>query len=285
MRHPYQRPYEGQPVAFLTQHGKQDLVRDELQAALGCVLVHTDAYDTDQLGTFTRDIDRMGSQLEAARKKVELGLALTGARVAMSSEGAFSMDPYSGLIPWNTEIVLWKDLDRGMEVTGWAHGAALGLHRSIRTLAELEQFAVEAQFPSHHLVLRPDHQDHSQVHKGLHDEASLKAAFEASMAASEHGVVFAENDLRAFCNPTRQAMIRQALQDLIQKLTSICPSCASPGFVLHQKIPGLPCSACGDATRMPVAEVWQCAACGTKEERQVNQGQLADPSRCDACNP
>ena len=41
-------------VAFLTQHGKQDLVKTPLESALACELVHTDAYDTDQLGTYTR---------------------------------------------------------------------------------------------------------------------------------------------------------------------------------------------------------------------------------------
>ena len=61
--------YQGRQVAILTQHGKQDLVRGPLEAALGCQLVHTDGYDTDQLGTFTRELTRAGSQLDAARKK------------------------------------------------------------------------------------------------------------------------------------------------------------------------------------------------------------------------
>lgn len=285
MRHYFERPYESQQVAFLTQHGKQDLVRDELQAALGCVLVHTDEHDTDQLGTFTRDIDRMGSQLEAARKKVELGLSLTGARVAMSSEGAFSMDPYSGLMPWNTEIVLWKDLDHGIEVMGWAHGAAKSMHRSLKTLAELDQFAAEAGFPSHYLALRPDHDSHPDIIKGLKDRHSLHQAFEQALAKSAQGVVFVENDLRAFCNPTRQVVIRKAVQDLIGKLLCACPSCTRPGFTVKKKIPGLPCLACGAKTRMPIAEIWHCQVCKTESQRPVNDGELANPSRCEFCNP
>ncbi len=87
------RFYEGRTVAFLTQHGKQDLVREPLEAALGCQLVHTDGYDTDQLGTFTRELTRAGSQLDAARKKASIGMALTGASVGLASEGAFGPDP------------------------------------------------------------------------------------------------------------------------------------------------------------------------------------------------
>jgi hypothetical protein len=93
------RFYEGRPVAFLTQHGKQDLVRGPLETALGCRLVHTDAHDTDQLGTFTRELTRAGSQLDAARKKATLGMALTGTSVGMASEGSFGPDPFGAFMP------------------------------------------------------------------------------------------------------------------------------------------------------------------------------------------
>lgn len=91
--------YQGRQVAFLTQHGKQNLIRTPLEGALGCQLVHTDGYDTDQLGTFTRDVARPGSQLAAARRKANIGMELTGAHVGIASEGAFGPDPFAGLIP------------------------------------------------------------------------------------------------------------------------------------------------------------------------------------------
>ncbi len=277
--------YQDHPVAFLTQHGKQDLVRTDLEAALGCHLLHTQAYDTDQLGTFTRDVVRPSTQIAAAREKATIGMALTGARVGLASEGAFSPDPFAGIMLWNTELLLWVDADRGLEVAAWASGPAQSAHQTLESIDELRRFAALAQFPSHHVVLRPEHADHTQLHKGLSDMPSLLAAFEQAKAASGNGRVFAENDLRAFCNPTRQAMIRRALHDLIHKLSSACPSCAAPGYTVMQKKPGLPCQDCGEPTRMPVAEVWRCQACGAEEQRLVSSGLLADPSRCDACNP
>ena len=60
--------YKNHKVAFLTQHGKQMLLREPLETALGCELVHTDGYDTDLLGTFTRDQIRPSSQIEAEKK-------------------------------------------------------------------------------------------------------------------------------------------------------------------------------------------------------------------------
>jgi hypothetical protein len=277
--------YEGRQVALLTQHGKQDLVRAPLEAALGCQLVHTDGYNTDQLGTFTRELTRAGSQLDAARKKAAIGMALTGATLGLASEGSFGADPYGAFMPWNTEVVLWVDRLSGHEVTGFAHGPARSLHKMVKSPQELERFAQEAGFPEHQLVLRPEHPEHPDMDKGIHDHDALMRAFHLAHAKSSNGTVFAENDLRAFANPTRQKMIVKATQDLIQKLLSSCPSCATPGYWLTQQIPGLPCRVCGNLTRLPKAEIWRCKQCGQKEQRAMHALPWADPARCDVCNP
>ena len=279
------RFYEGCPIAFLTQHGKQDLVREPLEAALGCHLVHTDGYDTDQLGTFTRELTRAGSQLDAARKKANIGMALTGASVGLASEGSFGPDPFGAFMPWNTEVLLWVDRVHAIEVTGFAHGPAQSLHRMVTTLQELERFATDARFPEHHLVLRPEHAEHPDMDKGIRDRETLLKAFRLAQAKSAHGVVFVENDLRAFSNPTRQRTILKATEDLIQKLLSACPSCNAPGYWFSQHIPGLPCRACGSLTRLPKAEVWGCKKCGHEERKTLNAQPWADPARCDFCNP
>ena len=75
------KPYSGRQVALLTKHGKQDLLQPILENGLNCTLLHTEDFDTDQLGTFTRDIHRQGSQLDAARRKAKIGMELTGVRL------------------------------------------------------------------------------------------------------------------------------------------------------------------------------------------------------------
>ena len=126
--------YQGRQVAILTQHGKQDLVRGPLEAALGCQLVHTDGYDTDQLGTFTRELTRAGSQLDAARKKAVIGMALIDTSLGLASEGSFGPDPFGAFMHWNTEVVLWVDRMSELEVTGFAHGPAQSHHRMAKPL-------------------------------------------------------------------------------------------------------------------------------------------------------
>jgi len=190
-----------------------------------------------------------------------------------------------GFLSWNTEILLWVDQARGIELTGLAQGPAQSMHREVQTLNELKSFAIEAKFPEHHLVLRPYHKGHPEIFKNIRDEQSLLKAFHLAKEKSSNRVVFVENDLRAFCNPTRQEIIREAAKDLIQKLLSACPTCKAPGYWRTKQIPGLLCSCCESKTRLPVAEVWCCQACYFEEQREINSGILADPSKCDFCNP
>jgi aspartyl-tRNA synthetase len=74
-------------------------------------------------------------------------------------------------MPWNTELLLWVDPARELEVTGIAHGPAQSLHRTVNSLDELMRFAQDAKFPEHHLVMRPEHEDHLQIVKNIHDAA------------------------------------------------------------------------------------------------------------------
>lgn len=283
--HPVHLAYAGLRVSLLTQHGKQHVLRSVLESGLGCQLVHTDGFDTDLLGTFTQDVARAGSQLEACRRKARIGMALTDAAVGIASEGAFGPDPFAGLMPWNTEMVLWVDSRQGTEVTGLAQGPAQSMQKTVMTADELMRFADEALFPEHHLVLRPDHPEHPEIFKGLADAPSLLAAFHAAQAISPQGQVFVENDLRAFCNPTRQGLIRQAGEDLVRKLGSFCPHCQAPGYWLRQRESGRLCKACQKPTQLPVAEIWSCPQCAHAERRPINAGQWALPGQCDFCNP
>ena len=57
--------YAGRRIALLTQHGKERVVAPVLRRALGCNVELVSGYDTDRLGTFTRDIPREGTQIEA----------------------------------------------------------------------------------------------------------------------------------------------------------------------------------------------------------------------------
>lgn len=276
--------YKGERVSFPTLHGKEKVVAPELLQSTGLELVHINTIDTDQLGTFTREIPRYGTQLEAARKKATLGMEISGLSLGLASEGAFSNDPFTGILPWNFEILIFIDTKRELEIIGQFGGPAQSASKSIKTWREVENFLIQAQFPSHHLVIRPDDENHPECQKGINDLNALKLAFHWAMENSTHGKVFLENDLRAHANPTRMGNILNAAKNLCLKLNSLCPECQSPGFHVSQLKKGLPCALCSLPTQQVQAEIWTCPKCKHETLKQLEY-KNADPSRCSHCNP
>lgn len=281
----HEKPYWGLKASLLTQHGKESVICPELLMNNGLEVIHVSEYDTDKLGSFTRDIPRYGSQLDAARKKARIGMELSGTQIGIASEGAFSNDPYTGLLPWNYELVLLVDDSRNIEIAGFFGGEAQSASKQISSWNELIEFLPEARFPSHQLVVRPDDQYHLECRKGLNTLETLREAYDWAIRLSKNGAVFIENDLRAHTNPTRMANILKATQDLAKKLDSLCPECKSPGFSITETKKGLPCSHCGAPTNLPISSVWKCLGCKYHREVVIAHQSAADPSRCNLCNP
>jgi len=278
-------PYAGQRVALLTQHGKERVIAPVLDPGLGCTVQLVSGFDTDQLGTFTREIPREGTQVEAARRKARQGMALSGLPLGLASEGSFGPDPFTGMFPWNVEVLVWVDDTRGLEVVGVAQGPARNGHVLSGAWREIEAFAQREGFPQQQLVIRPDDEDGEPLHKGVADWAQLRQGFDEALARSRHGWVFVEHDLRAFAHPERMARIGQAAQDLLQRLQSACPACTAPGFGVSHREPGLPCAACGSPTSSYRSEVRACPACGHRTEHPRTDRFTAEPAHCGQCNP
>jgi hypothetical protein len=276
--------YAGASFALLTKHGKKRAIAPCFAEKLGATVTVTDTFDTDTLGTFTREIPRFGNQLDAARKKAELAIELTGCPLGLGSEGSFIPGPF-GLGSFNLEVITLVDRVRNLVITGAirqpGHHAA-GTFASWEALAE---FATKAKFPSHALVLRPDGENHSHIHKGLADQESLRAAYDECRALAKAGAVFAESDLRAHLNPTRMENIGAACDDLIARMMRACPACFTPGFGLAKIETGLPCSWCGAPTNDWQAEEFRCVACTHIESKPRTDRQKADPGLCPNCNP
>lgn len=280
-------PYAGRPIAFLTQHGKEQVVSPILNKALGCQIERVSGFNTDELGTFTRDIPRYGTQLDAARRKARIGMELSGLDLGLASEGSFGSDPHTGLFPWNIEILLLIDDTRNIEVVGIHQGPASSDHAWIADWPELEAFAHHVGFPRQHLVLRPCGENDLRLRKGLADWPSLKTAFAwAKKLSSDDPRIFVERDLRANAHPERMINIGKATQNLAEKLCSFCPECTAPGYSAVETVVGLPCMKCGQPTQESKGAIWGCQACGFREEYRRNKGiAFADPAHCDGCNP
>jgi hypothetical protein len=278
-------PYAGRRIALLTQHGKEGVIAPVLDAALGCRVERVSGFDTDTLGTFTRDIPRAGTQLEAARKKARVGMERSSLPLGLASEGAFAPDPMAGLFPWNVELLLFIDDERGIEVTGMAQQATRFAHLLTDDWEKAAQFARQAGFPEHRLVVRPQSEDDARIEKGIDTWNALEAAFQRARGQAENGQAFLENDTRAHAHPTRRDVIRMAAVDLAAKLNSSCPACGAPGFWVVERLTGLPCADCGAPTREARAHIHGCITCGHRETRERVGVAHADPGRCDYCNP
>lgn len=272
-------------MALLTQHGKEKVIAPVLEPGLDCRIRHVTGFDTDQLGTFTRDTPRPGTQLDAARRKARMGMELSGLPLGVASEGSFGPDPFAGMFPWNVELLVWIDDALGIEVVGMAQGPARSGHLQTGDWQAVETFAGQEAFPQHHLVMRPQGQDDLRIRKGIADWAGLAAAFAQCLAQSDNRQVFVETDLRAFANPTRMEVIEQAARDLLRRVQSGCPACDAPGYWVTARQPGLPCAACGLPTDSYRSEVWTCARCKHMSVKPRTDRALAEPGECARCNP
>jgi len=277
--------FSNRPISLLTKHGKEEVIADVLYKELGCLVQQTSAYDTDLLGTFTQEIPRYGTQLDAARKKAMIGIDLLNLDLGLASEGAFVSDPYSGMLPWNNELIVLIDQKYQLEITGFSSGPAQNEYVYLRHWQEMEKFADNALFPSHYLVVKPTDEYHPQSKKGIKELIALKEAFEWAKKLSSKGIVYVENDLRAFANPSRMENIRKATIDLANKMNSLCPQCKTPGFWIKDIKRGLPCNSCGLATDEEITKIWGCLKCGYEETEAMKVFRFADPSKCHHCNP
>ena len=277
--------YAGQKVALLTKHGKEQVIAPILEPALGCTIAHVTGFDTDQLGTFTRDISRTGTQLEATRRKARMGMELSGLPLGLASEGAFGLDPFTAMFPWNVELLVFIDDTLGIEIVGMAQGAARSGHLLAHDWPAVESFASSEGFPQHQMVLRPNGQNDSRIHKGIADWNHLKSCFGECLAQSTHHTVFIETDLRAFANANRMQLIGQATRDLLQRIQSDCPVCHTPGYWVTERQTGLPCAACGTPTSSYRNEIWTCVRGEHRLEKIRTDIVAADPKHCPHCNP
>jgi hypothetical protein len=141
-------------ASFFTKHGKEKVIGEVLRAEVDCFAEHTDAYDTDLLGTFTQETPRYGSQLDAARKKAITGMELLKLDLGLANEGAFLNDPFTGSIPWNNELIILIDQKYQLEISGFSSGPAQNESSYVTHWEELKKFADSALFPSHHPVWR-----------------------------------------------------------------------------------------------------------------------------------
>jgi hypothetical protein len=268
-----------QTLAFLTNHNKAPLVADSL-ADSGFDVLTVDSFDTDRLGTFSREVSRTSSAHETALTKARLATQLAGTRYGLGSEGSFGRDPYLGMLPWDNELLCWWDAHLGYAVYASQGGSDTNYaQRWVTSLADAQAFATQAGFPEHALII--GQAGDSIFCKAVQDPAQLEQTVTALL--EKHDQVWLETDMRAHLNPRRQALIRRAANQLAMRLAISCPACQAAGYSVQQLQPGLACLACDYPTSQTLNEHWLCGACGHTETN--TRTGFAEPQHCPQCNP
>jgi hypothetical protein len=170
-------------------HGKERAIAPPLETALGVHAQVPPNFNTDRFGTFTRDVKRPADQLATARLKAQAALDLTGATLAIASEGSFGPHPDIPFVPCDRELVLLLDREHNLEIIGQAISTNTNYRsQTIRSVEEALAFATAIGFPEHGLVVMPQAAGTATaaIAKGLTTTADLTAAVETALASSAH---------------------------------------------------------------------------------------------------
>ena len=277
----------GSHIIFATNHGKAEAARAPFQEILSAQVDEL-TINSDALGTFSGEVERPGSMLDALRGKIHMAAALTSAPLILASEGSFSSANPFALPNHGIEMLMLFDSRAGVEIieqhisydTNYATG-------TLRSLSELHAFLERISFSTHALVLFPDGLPLlGNVRKGLTEVADAERAFMEALSRSPSQSVTAMSDMRAHVNPTRMRAIRACCELLANRLATACPRCCSGGFGLTATAPGLVCSECGAPTQRARGEIHSCPFCCLQKELPRADGRtVASPAECEWCNP
>ncbi len=270
--------FYGRRAILVSKHGKEQAIGPAL-AELGVELEVANV-DTDRFGTFTGEVERTGSALDAARARIATGIATCGGDLFVASEGSFGPHPVHGHRACDHELVLLHDCQDDLEISGehltddTNHGSHV-----LRRGDDPRPVAARIGLPTHAALVRAGG---TCVAKAIFDDTRLREVLTAAFAEWKEVVVEAE--LRAMCNPRRMRAIASASRAVVDAARSLCPRCQTPGFVARSVRAGLPCEDCGVPTKIIAADIADCRRCG--HTCVVPRSSTHAAARwCNVCNP
>lgn len=272
-------------IALLTKHKKEIEISPLIKNYLGTDIELFTSYDTDELGTFTREKKRNQSQLETARLKAIKATEISGYQIGIGSEGSFTTDPYMGMIPWNIEMIVLYDKKNSIEIVGTEQRPFKSVQKSITTKEELITLADTIDFPKNNLILRPNNENDPFINKDFLGMDDLINKFDLLMKNSITRTVFVENDHRAHRSISRMEAIRYATIDLVIKCHSFCPECNVPGFSVNRGEGSLRCKYCGEESETFKYIVYKCNKCSFEKRIKRTDIEKVDQQYCNYCNP
>lgn len=274
--------FKGKKVVIATKHGKEMVIGPALVNFFGMEYSVSENVDTDLLGTFTGEVERFLSPVEAARQKCILALEECDADFAIGSEGSFGPHPTLYFLPADEEFIVLMNRKKDFEIA--VKMASLQTNYASYEMGSegtLNTFFQQVKFPSHGLHVKGPE---GYQEKGIRSEKQLNQAIQK--AVKRFGTYTLETDMRAMNNPTRMSVIQELTGKLVEKMRSCCPSCQRPGFSSTDVIRGLVCSSCSLPTKSVKSVIYSCEGCHYTACIDFPESKTTeDPMFCDFCNP
>ena len=278
-------PYTNKTLVLTSKHEKLGLIKPAFdQYSIGKLTQIS--LDTDQLGTFSGEIERVHPPRETAIKKARLGMSATGSKFGIASEGSVGPDPVVPLVSSNIEHLVLVDDENEIVISETFRSFDIKTATiKVRPGEDLSKFILGADFPNHRLIVRPNLGEKRNCIKGIGDSNQLVDAIEQIAKVSSDGLVIIESDLRAMNSPSRQKNISEVAKLLALKVSQLCPECNFPGWGRVEFKKGVRCSFCrGDNPEAISQEILGCVKCEYRELGKVIASEL-DPAKCQFCNP
>lgn len=277
--------FKGRKLIIATKHKKETIIAKHFEATLGTICEIAPSYDTDELGTFTGEIERTLSPIETVRAKCLNAMNKYGYDLGVANEGSFGPHPTLYFIPADEELMIFIDKTNNIEILVKIISTKTNFSsKNIKTRLELQNFLDQVGYPSHRIILRKEKKSNKNIIKDLTELPEIKNAFDNFIKIN--GEAYIETDMRAMNNPTRMKIIEETTLLLIEAIQSTCPKCHFPGFTPIQFISGLPCALCSLPTKSIQSKILGCKKCGYELKKEFKKNKpFEDPQFCDYCNP
>ena len=166
--------FKNRTLVIATKHKKEEVIAPLLEEAIGVECFIPSLFDTDQLGTFSGEVERKLNPLDTARMKCKMAMDETGYDLAVASEGSFGQHPSLIFASADDEIVLFVDRKNNLEVIGRKISTDTNFDgREISSIKEGLEFVHKHGFPDHAMILRNNQNSVEIIHKNITDESRL----------------------------------------------------------------------------------------------------------------
>jgi hypothetical protein len=277
--------FSGRSLFIASKHKKEIAIADQVVKALGLNTFQVAEIDTDLLGTFSGEVERRDDPLTTLRKKCEMASMLAPDDLIIATEGSFGPHPAFFMLSGHEELMMFSDKKNDLEIVVKEITSQTNFNgRTVDNLEDLQHFLDVVLFPSHGIIMKASKDNLNDIKKGIHDPLEMRDHYD--FLISKYGAAYVETDMRAMHNPSRMKVIEELTRKLIDRITTSCPQCQTPGYGIISANPGLPCELCGSETASLLSYTYGCKKCGfSHEEKYPNGKKYEEAMYCNSCNP